>query len=142
MRAAYHTAQATTNSDSTHTQVGIDERASARRGSNGSSELNASMVKRTSPRRVEWGQAGHDDARPVMHIERNVFDTFVATLTLCTNHEPVRPVIETSGVEDDVGRQLLIDNRLRIAIEVNTNAGLIHDEHPYQRSSRRIAYLE
>ena len=32
MRAAYHTAQATTNSDITQTQTGIDERASARRG--------------------------------------------------------------------------------------------------------------
>jgi hypothetical protein len=37
MRAAYHTAQATTNSDMTHTHTGIAERASARRGSNGSS---------------------------------------------------------------------------------------------------------
>jgi hypothetical protein len=30
MRAAYHTAHATTNSDITHTQTGIDDRASAR----------------------------------------------------------------------------------------------------------------
>jgi hypothetical protein len=36
-RAAYHTAQATTNSAITHTHTGIDERASAPRGSNGSS---------------------------------------------------------------------------------------------------------
>jgi hypothetical protein len=31
MRAAYQTAQATTNSDRTQTQTGINERASARR---------------------------------------------------------------------------------------------------------------
>src|SRR5438132_11274038 len=37
MRAAYHTAQATTKSDMTHTHTGIEERASACRGSNGSS---------------------------------------------------------------------------------------------------------
>jgi hypothetical protein len=40
-------------SDITHTQTGIDDRASARRGSNGSSVLKASTVKRTLPRRVE-----------------------------------------------------------------------------------------
>jgi hypothetical protein len=57
MRAAYHTAQATTNNDSTQTQAGIDERASARRGSNGSSVLNASTVKCTLPRRLESGSS-------------------------------------------------------------------------------------
>src|SRR6185437_12523778 len=56
MRAAYHTAHATTKSDMTQTHTGIDDRASVRRGSNGSSELNASTVKRTLPRRVEWGR--------------------------------------------------------------------------------------
>jgi hypothetical protein len=53
MRAAYHTAQATTNNDMTHTHTGIAERASARRGSKGSSVLNASTVKPTVPLRIE-----------------------------------------------------------------------------------------
>lgn len=52
IRAAYQTAHATTNSERIQTQTGINERASARRGSNGSSALNASTVKRTLPRRV------------------------------------------------------------------------------------------
>src|ERR1700734_2607657 len=56
MRAAYHTAQATMNSDMTQTHTGIAERASARRGSNGSSVLNASTVKRTVPLRIELGR--------------------------------------------------------------------------------------
>src|SRR6185312_9612874 len=56
IRAAYHTAHATMKSDITQTQTGIDERASARRGSNGASELKASTVKRTLPCRVECGR--------------------------------------------------------------------------------------
>ncbi len=47
IRAVYHAAHATTNSDITHTHTGIAERASARRASNGSSVLKASTVKRT-----------------------------------------------------------------------------------------------
>jgi hypothetical protein len=37
----------------THTHTGIAERASTRRGSNGSSVLNESTVKRTVPLRTE-----------------------------------------------------------------------------------------
>src|SRR5580658_6767147 len=55
--AAYQTAQAMMNNDMTHTQTGIADRASARRGSKGSSVLKASTVRRTVPLRVECGRS-------------------------------------------------------------------------------------
>ena len=56
MVAPYHTVHATMNSDMTQTQVGMRERASARRGSNGSSALKASTLNRISPRLTALGR--------------------------------------------------------------------------------------
>ena len=57
MRAAYQTAHAMTNNVITHTKTGIEERASALSGSNGSSVLKASTVKWTRPRWIELGRS-------------------------------------------------------------------------------------
>jgi hypothetical protein len=71
-------------------------------------------------------QPGDDNAWPVVHPERKFFDALAAVLVLRPNHQLVWTVFKTSRVEVDLGGQFLIDDRLRIAIEINTNARLFH----------------
>jgi hypothetical protein len=65
-----------------------------------------------------------------MHMKRDLLDALTPALTLRTDQQSVRPIHEIAGVEGDVGRQLPINDRLRIVIQVHTNARFVHDGTP------------
>src|SRR5690348_16093824 len=70
-------------------------------------------------------QTGNDDARSVLHAEWNLLDALATVLVLCTNGQTVRTVVHPVRIEDDVGRQLAVDDRLGIVVEKHANARLV-----------------
>lgn len=69
-------------------------------------------------------QTGNDDARSVPYLKWNLLDAFATVLILRTDRQSMRAILHVARIEDDVGRQLAIDDRLRVVVQKHAHARL------------------
>src|SRR6185312_10784391 len=85
-------------------------------------------------------QARDQDAGPVLHMERDLFDTFRAALILGADDQPMRAVGQCARVQGQRRRQFPADDRLRLVVQEDPNVWFGHGQY-LQRSGRRMSYL-
>ena len=78
---------------------------------------------------------------PFLHLKRNLLDALAAVLILRTDRQSMCAILHAARIEDDVGRQFPVDDRLRIVVEKYTNTRLVHDCTHFSDRHAECSYL-